>query len=549
MPDSLSDRVKRRGETLKALRQPHEAEYVDCYRYTYPERSAGLEGADNQSTQSSAKAKRAEIYDDTAKDGTRILASSFSSGMTPANSLWFGMDSGSNETDAEARWLSDAAQFIFDNIHGENFDASAFECYLDMAAGPGMFVLYTEEAEEGGYRFEHWPFGQCHVAASKTGGRVDTIYREFEMSVEQLVAAYGRDKVSDASGKLFDEGKFDEKVLVGWLIEPRRLRQVTGYGASLAKNKPFVSCHVELGKNLVLRESGYDEFPCCVPRWMLIPGTAYATGPLSTCLATVKTLNEAKRLELVNMEMAAYGMFKARDDGVMNPHTTVIGPRRVVVVADMENFAPIDRRQMGDFKVALLKAEELQAQIRKLLLADQLQPQDGPAMTATEVHARIMLIRQQLGPIFGRLQAEFLSVLIERCFGIALRAGALEAACGPMPKSLLNREINVKYQSPLARAQKLEEVTAIDTWVTGIVEYSAATGDTTVLDEVNTVEIAKFKRDALGVPSVAQRTPDEVAELRDRRAKAKQQADQAMQQQQLQTEAGSAMAKRAAQGA
>ncbi len=128
---------------------------------------------------------------------------------------------------------------------------------------------------------------------------------------------------------------------------------------------------------------------------MLIPGTHYATGPLSGVLATVKTLNELKRHELINLEFAAYGMYKATDDGVLNPFTTTIGPRRIVVVADMKKFEGIERS--GDFKVSFMKAEELQRDIRKLMLADQLQPQDGPAMTATEVHARIMLIRQQLG--------------------------------------------------------------------------------------------------------------------------------------------------------
>lgn len=544
MDENLVDEIKRRATALRALRQPHEAEWVDCYRYTYPDRATGLEGRDSATINSSNKGALAEIYDDTAKDAARILASSFASGLTPANSLWFGLDTGGTESDEESRWLSDAAQFIFDNIHGANFDAAAFECHLDMASGPGMFVLYTEEAKTGGYRFEQWPFGQCSVSSSESGGRVDTISREFEMTIEQLVTAYGLEKVSDASREKYANGDLDKKVTVIWQIYPRKVRQVAGQGARLAKNKAFASCHLELQQNHVLRESGYDEFPCCVPRWQLKPGTPYASGPMSAVIATVKTLNELKRLELVNLEFAAYGMFKATDDGVLNPHTTTIGPRRVVVVADMKNFEPM--ASAGDFKVSVLKAEDLQRDIRKLMLADQLQPQDGPAMTATEVHARIMLIRQQLGPIFGRLQAEWLRPLIERCFGIAFRAGALQRACGPVPQTLLDKDITITYQSPLARAQKLEEVTAIDQWVGGILGYVQATGDTSQLDEINTTEIHKFKRDALGVPSLAQRTVDEVTKLRNERQAAKQRQEQQAQQQQIQTTAGEAMAQRVA---
>ncbi len=547
MADDLITRIKRRHDALKALRQPHEAEWADCYRYTYPERSAGIEGREQESVTSGAKQGRAEIYDDTAKDAARILASSFASGLTPANSQWFGLDTGGKENDDEARWLSDAAQFLFDNIHAANFDAAAFECHLDMAGGPGMFVLYTEEAKEGGYRFEQWPFGQCCVSSSVSGGRIDTISREFELTVEQLVAAYGESKVSEKCRLNFEQGKLDEKVKVVWQIYPRNVRQATGTGASLAKNKPFASCHLELDQNHILRESGYDEFPCCVPRWMLIPGTHYATGPLSAVLATVKTLNELKRLELINLEFAAYGMYKATDDGVLNPFTTTIGPRRVVVVADMKNFEAI--APGGDFKVSFMKAEELQRDIRKLMLADQLQPQDGPAMTATEVHARIMLIRQQLGPIFGRLQAEWLGPLIDRCFGIAMRAGALVMSCGPVPDTLRGKTLTVKYQSPLARAQKLEEVTAIDTWVGGILQYVAVSQDTSQLDEINTVEILKFKRDALGVPSIAQRSVDDVTKMRQQRKAAADAAAKQEQNAEIQTATGTALAQKVATAA
>ena len=86
----------------------------------------------------------------------------------------------------------------------------------------------------------------------------------------------------------------------------------------------------------------------------------------------------------------------------------------------------------ADFNVAFTAEERLQASIRKIMMADQLQPQDGPAMTATEVHVRVALIRQLLGPVYGRFQAEYLQPLVERCFGIAFRAGVFP----PAPESL-----------------------------------------------------------------------------------------------------------------
>src|SRR3546814_10796838 len=100
---------------------------------------------------------------------------------------------------------------------------------------------------------------------------------------------------------------------------------------------------------------------------------------------------------------------------------------------------------------------KLQAAIRKTLMADQLQPWDGPQMTAEEVRTRVDMIRKLLGPVYGRLQAEYIKPMIDRCFGLAYRAGIFK----PAPQSLRGRSFSVRYVSPMARAQKLDEVMAI----------------------------------------------------------------------------------------
>ena len=161
-------------------------------------------------------------------------------------------------------------------------------------------------------------------------------------------------------------------------------------------------------------------------------------------------------------------------------------------------------------------------------------------MTATEVHARVQLIRQQMGPIFGRLQAEFLQPLIERCFNIAYRAGIL----GQAPESLRNKNFTVKYISPLARAQRLEEVTAIDTFLMGLMEASQL--DATLLDLIDMEEAHREKASALGVPSKLIRSKDQVTERRKQNAAAQQKLQEQQQAAQLQQQAGEAMIKTAA---
>lgn len=524
----VADRDLRRLGQLRGARSLHEPVWKDVFDYMAPERAHGFSG--NTVTASDAQAKKAEIFDSTAIDSGRIFSSGLASGMHPANSIWFGLDVGA-ETEQERTWLDNAARTIFENIHAANFDAAAGECHSDM--GPaGWFVLYTSEAPTGGYRFEQWPLAQCFVSSSKPGAVVDTIYREFELTVEQLVNEYGIDNVSSQVADRYRLGgaDLDAKVMVVWGIYPRAVHVV---GAALAKNKAFASCHHEVATKHTLRESGYDEFPCCVPRWRLIPGTCYATGPGSDALPDIKTLNQIQRLELANMDIAVSGMWKAVDDGVLNPKTVRLGPRKIVMMADTKNFEPLTTG--ADFQVSFAKADELRRSIRKILLADQLQPTDGPAMTATEVHARVQLIRQQMGPIFGRLQAEFLQPLIERCFNIAYRAGVL----GVAPESLQGRSFTVKYVSPLARAQRLEEVTAIDTFLLGLSELAAV--DPTILDMVDLEGSQREKAAALGVPSKLILSRDDLTAKRKLKQQAAQQQAQQQQSAQMVATAGQTM--------
>jgi hypothetical protein len=172
------------------------------------------------------------------------------------------------------------------------------------------------------------------------------------------------------------------------------------------------------------------------------------------------------------------------------------------------------------------------------MLADQLQPQDGPAMTATEVHVRVGLIRQLLGPIYGRLQAEYLQPLIERCFGIAFRAGVL----GQPPDGL--QDYSVRYVSPLARAQRLEEVSAMDRLETALL--SEIQVDPEALDNYDLDSAVRARADALGVPKSIIRKVADVKAIREKRAQAQQAAQKQEQQAQFQQTAGAEMAKRVA---
>lgn len=524
-------RILKRLESEKQTRRPNESQWLRCYDYTYPLRGSGLN--ENVLDAEQIAKKKADLVDSTGTEAVRTLVSSILAGMTPASSLWFDQDV-DQSTEDERRWLHESSETIWRNIHSSNYDSEAYEGVIDSVCA-GWFVLYVEEAPQGGYRFELWPLAQCYIAASKAGGPIDIVYRCYRLTAEQALAEFGAavsDDIRSAAEKeptrMFD---------FVHAIEPR---QTYAVGARLAKNLPVASYHIEVTKKILLRESGYHEMPCMVPRWHVLPGSQYAIGPVSDAVADMATLNQLRRFELMNADLAIAGMWIAEDDGVLNPRSVKVGPRKVIVANSVDSMKEL--KSSTDFNVAFMSEDRLQAQIRKVLLADQLQPQDGPAMTATEVHARMNLIRNLLGPIYGRFQSEFLKPLIARCFGLAYRAGVL----GQAPDSLIGREIHIKYQSPLARAQRLEEVTAIDQYVGGLLQVAEATQDPTVMDNVDLDAAARFKAEALGVPAQVIPKQDDMQKRRKLRIAAQEQQQQQAQAADLQQAAGEAAIKQSA---
>jgi len=516
-----SDPVKiiKRLDALKSKRSQFESDWRDCFDLTFPERGSGFSGDVIDSTQ--ARSKVAARLDSTGTDASRILASALMSGMTPANSRWFALDVG-EESDEERKWLDKSADTIWENIHAANFDAAAFECMLDVVPA-GWCVMFTDinRMAGGGYAFEQWPISECFIASTRQDGRIDTVYRKYAMSALQAAETFGMGNLSSkAQDKVLN--KPDDMIQFVRVVEPRK-----GYsdGAKLSRNMPFSSCDVEVdGKHLV-REQGFEEFPCSVPRWTMIPQSHYAMGPAFHALPDLLELNELVRLEKAAADLAVSGMWIAEDDGVLNPRTVKVGPRKIIIANSVDSMKEL--KSGADFKVAFTIKAQLQAQIRKTLMADQLQPQDGPAMTATEVHVRVNLIRQLLGPVYGRLQVEWLQTLIERCFGLAFRAGVL----GQPPQSLAGRDFHVRYISPLARAQRLEDVTAMDRIEQGLMLKAQARPE--ILDVYDWDGAEELRGQYLGVPGKLMRTDKELAAIRKQRADAQAQAQQAEQQAQM----------------
>ena len=102
----------------------------------------------------------------------------------------------------------------------------------------------------------------------------------------------------------------------------------------------------------------------------------------------------------------------------------------------------------------------------------------------------------------------------------------------------MGRDLQIKFQSPLARAQRLEDVVAIERFSAGAANMAEANPD--ILDNIDFDAATRLYGQGLGVPAAVLRSADDLQAYRERKAQATQQAQQQQQQMALQQKAGEA---------
>ncbi|WP_191112926.1 portal protein [Acinetobacter lwoffii] len=524
-----AQQILRRLSQLKSDRIKHENHWKDCYKYCSPERQQSFQAVSATALQQERKQARSDLFDTTAVEGIQLLVSSIVSGTTSPVSLWFksipsGVDTPSKLTLGE-QWLNLVDNFIFRNIHSSNFDSEVTDFLTDLVVA-GWAVLYADSnRDKGGFTFNTWSIGNCYISSTQANGLIDTIYREFELSAEQIVSEFGIDNVSDKVRLALDK-KPDQKFILVQAIFPRDSKFVKGEeGKRVSTSMPFASYTLEAQSKHILKESGFEEFPCIVSRFKKIPDSHYGLGMGSMVISDAKTTNQIMKLSLQTAELNLGGLWMAAHDGVVNPNTLRIRPNAIIAVNSIDNS--IKRLDTGSANVGmgLDFLQHFQAKIKRTLMSDQLTPQGSSPLTATEIQARVNVYRNQLGAIFSRMQSEYLQTLLERVWGLAMRSGVLP----PAPEELMQASrISFNFINPMAASQKLEWVTAIQNLMLNVSQMAQI--DPTVMDNLNLDAMVQVMADALAVPVEAIRTDEEIAELR----QAKQEQQQALQEQQQQ---------------
>ena len=521
------DYIKKRYNEMSSNRGTWEDHWQEILDYVMPRK------ADIVTKRISGDKRTEVLFDSTAITANNLLAASLQGTLTSPSRQWFYLkirDEEVNEDREVQLYLEDSAKRMYDVFNQTNFNTEVHELYLDLCS-IGTGCLFVEEGNKG-FDEDLIHFQTLHISEfyihENVAGYIDTLYRKYKLTARQAVQEFGEDNVGP---KILEcaSMKPDKKFNFIHAVDPREDYERV-FGESDTK-LPFHSCHVCEEEKMVVRTGGYNEFPYLVPRWSKATGEIYGRSPSYNALPDIKTLNKAVEIGLKAWSKAIDPPLLVQDDGVIG--RVRMTPGGITVI---RNDAAVKPFQSGaNMQVTTFKEAELKTAIRQAYYSDQLQLQQGPQMTATEVQVRYELMQRLLGPTLGRFQSEFLNPLIERVFGIMFRAEAFVQE----PNLLQGQSIDIEYVGPLARSQRMEEAVAVERLYQLAMQLAQA--DPSVMDILDHDEAIRARAELLGVPKSVLRGRAEVDELR--QARMQQQAmQQEMMMQQQQAEIGAKQA-------
>lgn len=510
-------RSLQRNSALKKERSSWDAQNQDIADFLLP-RAARISDAERNQNDASAYSS---IIDETGTQAHGTLAAGLMAGATSPARPWFRLatpDRDLMEYAPVKTWLHRVSDLMLAIFAASNTYRALHATYEQIGAfGIGASIIVDNFQNV----LHHYPqvFGRYSVALDRWGN-ADTIYREMEKTVGQLVAEFGLARCSRAVQDLYNRGNYDAGVQVLHCIEPRRERDPRMHDS---RNMRFASCYYEMGadsEKSCLRESGFREFPAIVARWIVDGDDTYASRwPGAVALGSIKQLQQEQLRKSTAIDyqtdppLAVPSALKNRDVDRLPGGVTYYNANgttgTIKSLFDVQLNLQHLREDILDVRDRIERS--FYVDLFKRIIND---TRSGKtAREIAELHEEKLLM---LGPVIERLHNEMLKPIIDITFAKMVRAGLLTGTLAP-PQELGGADLEVEFVSTLAQAQRAVGVQSIDRLIGTVASLSVIKPE--VLDKLDGDQVVDAYADALGVDPSLIVADDRVAMIRkDRRA-------------------------------
>lgn len=533
---ALAEELCARNEVGKADRSNWDSLAQDVAAYCQP-RKANI----TKQTTPGLNGETDDIYNQTAMRAAATLAAGSMSWAMDGKWFKYEPPDDRKEDDELKTWYQKATEYMYREFERSNLYTEAHEMFLDRGTAP-CALLYVEEGKRSLFNFKAENFGTYWIAEDDEG-IVDTVFREFQLTNRQAVQKFGIEYVSEDVQKAMADGepkRKDEKRTFLHAVFPRIDAK---QGMMDDENKPIASVYVDLKAKHVCRNSGYDEMPAMVTRFLKWGDGPYGYCPGFEALPTIRQVNFIEKNMDVLGEKAAFPpmLVPSYIEGDIDPRSngiTTFDPN----LAGGAHGLPQTWGTEGKYDIGLERIKTKDDIIKEAFLVtifQMFQQIEAGKLTAYEASLRESERLPQFSPTFRRLMPEIIQPLLMRCFAIAYRAGRLgeapdsafqEVAPGVNALSVPQITLTGKMALALKAHENNALLNLLQLW-SGPMQVQPDIIDNWDLDTA-----ARDSGDNYGIPADWKRPMDEVDEMREQRAQA------ALEQQQAQMGAMAAKA-------
>lgn len=394
------------------------------------------------------------VYDTTAVESVTNFVSKIHDIMTPPQTQWGFLEIDEDMVDdinsednleliQEAQMILDTyMRRLFTYIHSSNFDVTINECYYDLSVGTSALVI-NQLNDKMPFMCTSIPVDKLAIEEA-VNGNIESWFRTWQnLKIAELNTRWPNIIISPNLQALLSS---DPDAVI------RNVYEGVAYFANQSQNYLYAVW----ADNDLLYAQTLDSSPGIVWRWKKVNNETWGRGPVMEALPSIISLNEMARVELASANLNTFRPYMGFSDAVFNPHTFKLEPFTIIPISPIGSngqvpLIPLPNSASPEF--AQMTVADLRMQIKQLLFAEQ--PQDSRSVqpqTAYELAMKQSTLAEKIGPIFSRMQQEFLWPIVKRFAYILNTMGLL-----PYP-NVGGLPIKFKYKSPLALARGRAEV-------------------------------------------------------------------------------------------
>lgn len=440
------------------------------YRFLVVANDTGRGGQDTQN-----------IIDSTATLAMQTCAAGMWSGLTPPTRPWFKLAVAIDWIeldDAAKAWLEEAERILYYVFAQSNFYNIMAQAFQDVATfGTAPIIMY-EDAED---------VLRCYLPCSgeyylAVGSRlsVDTLYREFVLTIQQIVDMFGLEACPEQVRSRWEQGggSLEMEMIVAHAIEPN---------FAMSKNRGKDKINVVPGhftwrevywlkgqKSVAeLSRRGFNGCPFFAARWSVVSNDAYGHSPGMDCLGDTKQLQlETRRKgefieKLVRPPMGANPEMKNEPSSILPGNITYTSTE-----GSKKGFWPLFEVSPTALPPMIEDIKEIQTRIKECYFVNLfmaitqmagVQPRNELELTKRDLERL-----QSLGPFVNLFTTEVADPAVMRALDICDRRRLLR----PKPPTLAGMPLKVDCISMMKIAQAASANTGIAAVVAQAIQMS-----------------------------------------------------------------------------